>query len=84
MYFILMPDATMTSTKELFHAVFPALVIGLFTMFAFMLFAAVFGNAIAGDSTSGFGFFSNVGDMAGLGFFVGFAGRLAIVFEKYL
>jgi hypothetical protein len=79
MYFILMPDATMTSTKELFHAVFPALVIGLFAMFAFMLFAQVLS-----DAGSNITFFTNTAAMALFGFFVGFAGRLAIVFEKYL
>jgi len=73
-----MPDATMTSTKELLHTVFPALVIGLFAFFAFMLFAQVF--YLAG----GTGFFANTAYMATFGFFVGFAGRLAIVFEKYL
>jgi len=77
-----MPDATMTSTKELLHAVFPALIIGLFAMFAFMLFAAVYNNALGGGNAHDF--FSNTAYMAGFGFFVGFAGRLAIVFEKYL
>ena len=75
-----MPDATSTSVKELFHAIFPALVIGLIAMFAFMLFAAVFNNATGGAG----GFFGNTAYMAGFGFFIGFAGRLAMVFEKYL
>ena len=79
MYFILMPDATMTSTKELMHAVFPALVIGLFVMLAFILFSTVYSNA-GGTSA----FFNTPAYMATFGFFVGFAGRLAIVFEKYL
>jgi len=77
-----MPDATSTSVKELFHAIFPALVIGLFTAFAFMLFAAVFHDA--GADAGQAAFFGNAGYMGLFGFFVGFAGRLAMVFEKYL
>jgi hypothetical protein len=51
---------------------------GLFGLFAFSLFATVFKDA------GGAGFFADTGYMATFGFFVGFVGRIAIVFEKYL
>ena len=73
-----MADATTTSTREIFHSVFPALMFGLFGLFAFSLFATVFKDA------GGAGFFADTGYMATFGFFVGFVGRIAIVFEKYL
>lgn len=73
-----MVDTTVTSTKEIFHSIFPALMFGLFGLFAFLLFAQVFGDA------GGTGFFANTGYMATFGFFTGFVGKLAIVFEKYL
>ena len=73
-----MVDTTTTSTKEIFHSIFPALMFGLFGLLAFTLFAQVLGDA------GGNGFFINMGDMATFGFFVGFVGKIAMVFEKYL
>ncbi len=73
-----MVDTTTSSTKEIFHSIFPALMFGLFGLFAFVLFAQVLGDA------GGSGFFINTGDMATFGFFVGFVGKIAMVFEKYL
>ena len=60
-----MVDTSTTSTKEIFHSVFPALMLGLFGLFSFALFAQVFSSA------GGAGFFANVGDVATFGFFVG-------------
>ena len=67
------------STKELLHAILPAMLFGLIGLMAFVLFSAVYASA-GGTSV----YFANSGNMATFGFFVGFAGRLALVFEKYL
>ena len=68
-----------TSTREILHAIFPAMLFGIIGLMMFVLFSAVY--ASAGGTSA---FFANAGDMATLGFFVGFAGRLAPVFEKYI
>jgi len=67
------------SIREIIHAILPALFYGLIGLMVFVLFASVY---VSAGGTSAF--FSNAGDMATFGFFVGFAGRLALVFEKYL
>ena len=68
-----------TSTKEILHAIPSALFLGLIGLMIFVLFAAVYTSA-GGTSA----FFSSAGDMATFGFFVGFVGRLAPIFEKYI
>jgi len=70
---------TNASTREILHAILPALFYGLIGLMVFVLFASVYASA-GGTST----FFSNAGDMATFGFFVGFVGRLAPIFEKYI
>jgi len=67
------------STKEILHAIPSALVVGLVAMMGFILFAAVY--ASAGGTSA---FFASSGDMATFGFFIGFFGRLAPIFEKYI
>ena len=66
-----------TSTREILHAILPAMLFGLIGLMVFVLFAAVY--ASAGGTSA---FFSSAGDMATFGFFVGFVGRLAPVLEK--
>ena len=39
-----MVDTTTSSTKEIFHSIFPALMFGLFGLFAFVLFSGGFVN----------------------------------------
>jgi len=75
-----MADATTVSSKDILHAFFPALFIGLAGLFIGVLFAQVFAAASGG----GGGFFGNTSDMAAFGFFVGFVGRMSIVFEKLI
>lgn len=65
------------SSRDLLHAVFPSLLFGLAGLLAFVLFATVYASA-GGTSP----FLGNTGDMASFGFFVGFAGRLAYVFDR--
>lgn len=75
-----MTDGTPTSgvsSRDLLHAIFPSLLFGLGGLLLFVLFATVYANA-GGTSP----FLSNTGDMATFGFFVGFAGRLAYVFDR--
>lgn len=73
-----MVDATAINNKDLLHAVFPALVVGLFGIFIFDLFAVVYSGA------GGVGIFASTSFMSAFGFFVGFAGKLGITFEKYI
>jgi len=75
-----MADATTISSKDILHAFFPALFIGLAGVFMGALFATVYGDAIGSTNT----FFSNVADMSSLGFFVGFVGRMSTIFEKLI
>jgi len=70
------------STKEILHAIPSALVVGLVVMMGFILFAAVYASAASAGGASPF--FSSSGDMATFGFFIGFFGRLAPIFEKYI
>jgi len=67
------------STREILHAILPAMLYGLVGLMIFVLFSAVYVSA--GGTAS---FFANSGNMATFGFFVGFLGRLAPVFEKYI
>jgi len=67
------------STKEILHAIPSALFLGLIGLMIFVLFSAVY--ASAGGTSS---FFANSGYMATFGFFTGFVGRLAPIFEKYI
>jgi len=73
-----MADATTVSSKDILHAFFPALFIGLAGLFIGVLFAQVFAAAGGG------GFFASTSDMATFGFFVGFVGRISIIFEKLI
>jgi len=67
------------SSKEILHAIIPAMLFGLIGLMIFVLFSAVY---VSAGGTSAF--FSNSGNMATFGFFVGFLGRMAPVFEKYI
>jgi len=74
-----MADATTVSSKDILHTFFPALFIGLAGLFIGVLFAQIY--AAAGGSTT---FFGSTSDMAAFGFFVGFVGRMSIIFEKLI